>query len=252
MGRDMEPKGIDTAVVLAAGAGQRLHPLTADIPKALLPVDGDRTILDVILARLASRAVGAVRIVVGFAADEVRARIPAMGAAHGVVIETVDNDRPDRNNAYSLWVGLGGVGDGVLIVNGDTLFDGEVLTRLRSSPATGLVLAVDGIKALGDEEMKVRLTPDGLVGQISKGLDPAGADGEFIGVALVGADAVAGVVAALEAAWRRDPGLYYEDAFADLAAAGTPIAAVEVGDLRWIEVDTPGDLDAAREMLCRS
>ncbi|MEA2387162.1 MAG: hypothetical protein QOJ22_1336, partial [Thermoleophilaceae bacterium] len=39
-------------MVLAAGAGRRLQPLTDDLPKTLLPVDGERTILDIALANL--------------------------------------------------------------------------------------------------------------------------------------------------------------------------------------------------------
>ena len=40
-------------LVLAAGAGRRLRPYTDSLPKALVPVDGDRTVLDVILANFA-------------------------------------------------------------------------------------------------------------------------------------------------------------------------------------------------------
>ena len=47
-------------LVLAAGQAQRLRPLTADLPKTLLPVAGDRTILDLTLANL--RAVGIGRV----------------------------------------------------------------------------------------------------------------------------------------------------------------------------------------------
>ena len=61
-------------MVLAAGAGRRLRPDTDALPKALLPVDGQVTILDIALRNLAAVGLRDVVIVVGYAAGAVRAR----------------------------------------------------------------------------------------------------------------------------------------------------------------------------------
>ena len=68
-------------MVLAAGAGRRLQPLTDDLPKTLLPVDGERTILDIALANLKHVGLDEIVVVTGFAAHriterEARARAP--------------------------------------------------------------------------------------------------------------------------------------------------------------------------------
>jgi len=61
-GRDVK------AVVLAAGPGRRLGPLTRELPKTLLPLGEGGTILDLVLANLASVGVGEVAVVTGFGA----------------------------------------------------------------------------------------------------------------------------------------------------------------------------------------
>ncbi len=67
-------------LVLAAGAGRRLRPYTDRLPKALVPVDGDRTVLDVILANFAAVDLRDVAVVVGYAADAVAERRVRPGA----------------------------------------------------------------------------------------------------------------------------------------------------------------------------
>lgn len=92
-------------MVLAAGAGRRLRPYTDTLPKALVPVDGEVTILDIALRNLAAVGLTEVVIVVGYAADAVRQRQAELAGKYGVTITLVDNDKAEEwNNAYSLWL----------------------------------------------------------------------------------------------------------------------------------------------------
>ena len=59
-------------MVLAAGAGRRLAPYTDTLPKTLVPVDGDRTILDIALANLKAAGLDDVAVVTGYAAGRGR------------------------------------------------------------------------------------------------------------------------------------------------------------------------------------
>jgi len=70
-------------MVLAAGAGRRLRPDTDALPKALLPVDGEVTILDIALRNLAAVGLRDIVIVVGYAADVVRDRLFEPFVSHG-------------------------------------------------------------------------------------------------------------------------------------------------------------------------
>jgi choline kinase len=240
-------------MVLAAGAGRRLRPDTDALPKALLPVDGPVTILDIALRNLAAVGLRDVVIVVGFAADAVRDRAAALEREHGVRLTLVDNDRAEEwNNAYSLWLAREHLAAGALLVNGDTVHPVSVEKALLAAAGrAGLVIAVDDVKRLADEEMKVITGPEGRVRRITKLMDPALAQGEYIGAALIGADAAAPLADALEATWRRDPSLYYEDGFQELADRGAAIGVVPIGDVAWVEVDNHDDLRRAREIAAR-
>jgi len=240
-------------MVLAAGAGRRLRPDTDALPKALLPVDGQVTILDIALRNLAAVGLRDIVIVVGYAAGAVRDRAAALERAYGVRLTLVDNDRAEEwNNAYSLWLAREHFAGGALLVNGDTVHPVSVeKTLLGATGQAGIVIAVDDVKRLADEEMKVIIDPDGRLTRITKLMDPALAYGEYIGATLIGAPAAAALAAALEATWRRDPSLYYEDGYQELADRGAAIAVAPIGEVEWVEVDNHDDLRRARAIAAR-
>src|SRR3954469_13923821 len=240
-------------MVLAAGAGRRLESLTEDLPKTLLPVYGDSTILDIALATLARAGRERVVVVTGYAAERIAERQVALEARHGVALELLFNPKAEEwNNAYSLWCAREHFAQGVLLCNGDTVHPPEVEERLLAGRGGAeVVLALDDSKALGHEEMKVLLDQRGLLRGLNKAHDPGEAAGEYIGLTLIEPEAAAGLAEALEATWRRDPGLYYEDAFQEYADRGGRVGVASVGGLEWVEVDDQADLDRAREVAWR-
>jgi choline kinase len=238
-------------LVLAAGAGRRLRPYTDRLPKALVPVDGDRTVLDVILANFASVGLRDVGVIVGYAAEAVVERRAELERRHGVHLELVHNDRAeDWNNAYSLWCARDLLAEGVLLSNGDTVHPVSVEESLLGSEGAPLRIAVDDRKLLAHEEMKIQLAEDGGLSRINKQLDPATVAGEYIGVSLIEPKAAAPLAVALEATWRRDPGLYYEDGYQEYVERGERIDICPIGEVSWVEVDDTADLVRAREIAC--
>ena len=259
-------------MVLAAGTGRRLRPDTDGRPKALLPVAGETTILDIAIRNLTAAGLTEVVIVVGYAAGLVADRVPELERAYGVSIDLVYNDRAEEwNNAYSLWLAREYFGRGVLLVNGDTVHPVSVEKTLlaasaaaRPGPATRagnggrcepllgrVIIAIDDIKSLADEEMKVVLDPDGMLLRITKVMDPAHAHGEYMGVTLIEPAAAVALADSLETTWRRDPGLYYEDGFAEFCERGGAVLAAPIGAVEWVEVDNHADLRRAREIAGR-
>ncbi len=239
-------------VVLAAGPRLRLQPLTATLPKTLLPVSKGRTILELALTNLRTVGIEDVIVVAGFAAERVAEVAPALERRCGVRLELVFNDRAEHwNNAYSLWLARSAFRDTALVVNGDTVHPASVEERLLAARGE-IVLAIDDARPLGEEEMKVVVTEDGTVRRISKEVDAVTADGEYIGVALVEPVAAAPLVDALETTWRRDPTLYYEDGFQELIDRGGSVRVAPIGTVSWVEVDDHADLARAREIRCPS
>jgi choline kinase len=243
-------------LVLAAGAGRRLRPDTDHLPKTLLPVSGEVTILDIALRNLAAAGLTDVVVVVGYAAGAVADRVADLERRHGVALELVHNDRAEEwNNAYSLWLAREHFGSGVLMVNGDTVHPASVeravLGARKPDLAADLILAIDTVKKLADEEMKVVADGRGLLARITKQMDPADAYGEYIGVSLIEPAAAIALADALEATWRRDPNLYYEDGFQELADRGGAVVLEAIGEVEWVEVDNHVDLSRAREIAGR-
>lgn len=239
-------------MVLAAGAGRRLQPLTDGLPKTLLPVDGDRTILDVALGNLRHVGMSDAVIVTGFAAERIEERVPDLERRYGLKLHTVFNDRAEEwNNAYSLWTARDWFSEGVLLANGDTVHPASVEESLLAARGPEILLAVDDVKSLAEEEMKVVLGADGTVQRINKAIDPPSAAGEYIGVSLIEPAAAKALASALETTWSRDPSLYYEDGYQELVDSGGKVHVAPIGKVDWVEVDNHDDLAVAREVACR-
>ncbi|MEO3974681.1 phosphocholine cytidylyltransferase family protein [Streptomyces sp. CAU 1734] len=241
-------------LVLAAGAGRRLRPYTDTLPKALVPVDGDRTVLDLTLANFAEIGLTEVAIVVGYRKEAVEARKAELEAAYGLTITLVENDKAEEwNNAYSLWCARDVLKRGVILANGDTVHPVSVERTLLAARGEGrkIILALDTAKSLADEEMKV-ITEDGLgVRRITKLMDPATATGEYIGVTLIEPEAADELADALKATFERDPDLYYEDGYQELVNRGFTIDVAPIGEVTWVEIDNHDDLAKGREIACQ-
>jgi choline kinase len=239
-------------LVLAAGAGRRLRPYTDTLPKALVPVDGDITILDIALKNLAEVGLTEVTIVVGYRAEAVEQRQAALEKKYGVQITLVHNDKAEEwNNAYSLWLAREHFAKGALLVNGDTVHPVSIEKTLLAARGPGILLAVDNVKKLADEEMKTVFDASGQLTRITKLMDPADAFGEYIGATIIEASAAAGLADALKTTFERDPNLYYEDGYQQYAERGGEVRAATIGEVSWVEVDNHDDLGRAREIACR-
>jgi choline kinase len=239
-------------LVLAAGAGRRLRPFTDTLPKALVPVDGETTIMDISLRNLAAAGLTDVTVVVGYRAEAVEQRKGAFERKYGVTLTLVYNDKAEEwNNAYSLWLARDRFAEGALLVNGDTVHPVSVERTLLDQRGPGILLAIDNVKKLADEEMKTVFDASGRLTRITKLMDPAEAYGEYIGATIIEAEAAAGLADALKTTWERDPDLYYEDGYQEYADRGGEIRAATIGDIDWVEVDNHDDLTRAREIACR-
>ena len=252
-------------LVLAAGAGRRLRPYTDTLPKALVPVvespvaEENRTVLDLALSNFAAVGLEEAAIVVGYRKEAVYARKEELERRHGVRLTLIENDKAEEwNNAYSLWCARDVLKEGVILANGDTVHPASVERTLlaarerQSSRAGGrIILALDTVKKLADEEMKVVADAEQGVRRITKLMDPAEATGEYIGVTLIEPGAAAELADALRTTFERDPQLYYEDGYQELVNRGFRVDTEPIGEVSWVEIDNHEDLARGREIACR-
>ena len=244
-------------LILAAGAGRRLRPYTDTLPKALVPVDEERglTVIDLTLANFAEVGLTEAAIVVGYRAEAVRERKERLEEQYGLELHLVHNDKAEEwNNAYSLWCARDLLKQGVILANGDTVHPVSVEKTLlaeRDKPGYNarILLALDTVKSLADEEMKVTWSADSGVRRITKLMDPAAATGEYIGVTLIEPEAAEDLADALRATFERDPQLYYEDGYQELVDRGFRVDVAPIGDVPWVEIDNHEDLAKARKIV---
>ncbi|AQY20249.1 phosphocholine cytidylyltransferase family protein [Streptomyces chattanoogensis] len=241
-------------LVLAAGAGRRLRPYTDTLPKALVPVDGDTTILDLTLGNFAEIGLTEVAIIVGYKKEAVYERKDALEAKYGLKLTLIDNDKAEEwNNAYSLWCGRDSIKHDVILANGDTVHPVSVEKTLLAARGNGqkIILALDTVKQLADEEMKVIVDPEKGVQRITKLMDPSEATGEYIGVTLIEGSAAEELADALKTTFERDPDLYYEDGYQELVNRGFKVDVAPIGDVKWVEIDNHDDLAKGRDIACQ-
>lgn len=246
-------------LVLAAGAGRRLRPYTDTLPKALVPVGPQDapeslTVLDLTLGNFAEIGLTEAAIVVGYRKEAVYARQAALEERYGLKLTLIDNDKAEEwNNAYSLWCARDVIAQGVILANGDTVHPVSVERSLLAARGDGkrIILALDTVKQLADEEMKVVARPGQGVRRITKLMDPAEATGEYIGVTLIEPEAAADLADALKATFERDPDLYYEDGYQELVDRGFTVDVAPIGDVSWVEIDNHDDLAKGRAIACQ-
>ena len=238
------------AIILAAGAGTRLRPLTLETPKCLLDVGG-KTILARQLERIAAAGISRAVIVTGYLADRVAAHL----AAHAPPIPVTLAPNPDfatTGNCMSVLAARRKIdADGIVLCDGDVVLTGDALSRLVATPAASALL-LDTETRLADEEMKALLDAQGCVRRLSKQLTPAECAGESIGIQKVSGPALSIFWATLEA--MRDSGDtqgYYEGAFQRMISAGVAFRTVPIGHQEWTEIDDLADLEEATARFAR-
>ena len=235
------------ALLLSAGQGRRLLPLTAGIPKCALPIRG-RSILEWQLEELAGSGVDRVTVVVGFAADHVERLLGARAWPYEV--RTLYNPFfALADNLVSCWVAAPELTEDLVLINGDTLFEAAVLRRLLEAPHRPVTLAVDHKAAYDADDMKVSLDGDRLLA-VGKRLPAADVHGESIGMMVFRGDGPALFRAGLDRAVRRPEALrqWYLSVIDELARAGH-VGAASIHGLDWTEVDSAEDLARAEALL---
>ena len=234
------------AIILAAGVGKRLWPITQHRPKCLIEI-GSKTLLHRYLEALASLGIQRADIVVGYKQEMIRTAVEAK--ACGVRVNFLVNDQFHRGSISSLWIARTALDDDVIVMDADVLFHREILRRLVQSSFPNALLMDDTVKQTGEECMVV--VEGGRVIALTKQM-PARYDlaGEGVGFLKVRHADTPHVIASLRsfvdrAAWQME----YEDALVEFFRT-VKVGHEVIGGLPWTEIDFPEDVEKAeREIL---
>jgi len=236
-------------IILSAGQGTRLLPLTATSPKCLLEVADDVTLLGWQLMQLAKAGISEVVVVTGYGAKHVDEEIKKFSDI--INVRTLLNPDFDKmDNLGSAWKARDEMNEDFIILNGDTLFTAPVVERLCAAEPAPLRTTISRKESFDDDDMKVILEGDRLTA-ISKKLEGDAINAESIGMILFrneGVDLFRD--GACEAMSGRKPGenLYYLSLI-DTIARAHRVDINEAAQDEWGEVDFLEDLEAAREKV---
>lgn len=235
------------AIILSAGQARRLLPLTESVPKCLLPIDDERTILELQLEALAECGLEQVIVMVGFGADQVEALL-ATRRPDGLDIQTRYNPFFEAsNNLATCWLAGPEMTEDFVLLNGDTLFEAQVLERLLHAPSAPVTLAIDRKDEYDDDDMKVSLNGGRQLLAVGKTLAAEETDGESIGLMVFRDSGVDAFRTALNRAIRHKAALqrWYLSVIDTIAKSGLVETSCIAG-LWWAEVDILDDLIQAR------
>ena len=231
------------AIILSAGQGRRLLPLTANRPKCLIPLSG-RPVLEWQLRNLAAAGIDEAVVVTGFGADQVEAALMTMQLGD-IAVSTVHNPfYALADNLGSCWAAREEFSGEVLILNGDTLFDTEIASRLVDhEPAAPITVTIDRKNVYDSDDMKVQVAGDRLVA-IGKTLEAEDVDGESIGFLRLTPGGSALFRQTVEKAMRRPEGLkqWYLSVIDGLAKTPGQVGVLSIEGLAWGEMDFPADV----------
>jgi choline kinase len=236
------------AVILSAGQGSRLLPLTAERPKCLLPL-GPKSLIEWQIDILSRSGVDEIVVVVGFRATLVEAVLAKL-VRPGLRIRTLFNPFYSvADNLGSCWLARQEMNGEFLLLNGDTLFETAVLQRLLHSPPAPITVTIDRKASYDADDMKVHLDGTRLI-EIGKTLPTARTDGESIGLLLFRAGGPELFVDAVDRALQVSEGLtsFYLKVI-DRLAKSHPVETATIEGLAWGEVDYPVDLQRAERLV---
>jgi choline kinase len=240
------------AIVLSAGRGRRLLPSTAELPKCLLPVDAGRPVLELQLRTLARCGIQQATVMVGFGAEKVE-RFLATHSPTDIAVQTRYNPFfATTNTVVTCWLATPEMTEDFVLLNGDTLFETEILRRVLTAPAAPLTLAIDQKAEYDEDDMKVTLNGGRRLKAVGKTLTVPKIDGESIGLMVFRGKGVEAFRAALGAAVQDPTALHkwYHDVINTMADS-LFVKILLIAGWWWTEIDTREDLAQARAYFAR-
>ena len=240
---------ISKAIILSAGQGSRLLPLTSDMPKCMIDFNG-RTLIEWQIEALRANGVRHISVVTGFRTQRVESHLARV---NGVEIETIFNPFFQvADNLGTCWIAREEMDRDFIILNGDTIISDEIVGRLIAQGQDAITVTVDVKTDYDDDDMKVNRDETGRLHAIGKRLLPPDTNAESIGMLAFRGEGPAIFRNQIDQMMRTPEGVerWYLRAI-DIIAKGNRVGTVSIEGLDWQEVDFPQDVEAAKALTAR-
>lgn len=246
---------IQHAILLSAGQGSRLLPLTAERPKCLIDFSG-RSLIAWQIEMLARGGITRIDVVTGFMTDMLEAHLQAIRDPRVEITVRFNPFFKVADNLGSCWIAREAMRGDFLILNGDTLVSEEIVRTVLQGAAGPdgkpwpVTVTVD-VKADGydSDDMKVEREADGRLVHIGKTLTAAQSNAESIGFLAFRGEGVDLFRETVRQAMRTPEGVqhWYLKVIDSIAPTGK-VGTVSIEGMDWAEVDFLNDIEIATKL----
>jgi len=246
----MSEKTTNTAILLAAGSGSRLRPITNNIPKPMANVNGEM-IISRALKNLSNKGLNNIIIVTGYLGDKIR---DFFGSEYkGMGISYIHNSIYESTNSmYSLWMALKALSSNerIIVIEGDVFFEESILDNIPDADflwyGDSGIMDMDGCY-LTSEEKKINEIKIYRNNERNKVTDKFLL--KSLGLLIIKPKLIDKIVSVLEEdIANKKENLYYDLIFAERLNHFN-IQAVDVKGKKWFEIDTPEDIKICEQLL---
>lgn len=234
-------------IILSAGQGKRLLPHTAKNPKCLLSIQG-KTILEWQISELHKCGIDQITVVTGYGAEKVDTLLQQKYGIQDIKTY-LNSDYAVTDNLVSCWKVRDEMNEDFILLNGDTLFEAEVIKTLLASPETPITVTISHKDLYDADDMKVCLAGTRLL-NIGKNLLSERTHGESIGMILFRNDGPALFRSGLQKAISEVQTTHkWYLSVIDAIAQKKTVLTCSIRGLSWCEVDYPADLIDAEKVV---
>lgn len=233
------------AVILAAGAGNRLSSVSEGIPKSMIEFGG-KSIMHRQIETCWNSGIREFIIVLGYKYELMKNHISEVLKEDNVTF--VENPvYATTNTLHSLWLASEKIQDDFIYFNADVMFREDLLSKIvNSSEHSQLLLET---KSCAEEEVKMIIDKDYRILEISKQLEILKCAGEFIGIGKFNKEVLPFFTKYLKLGTETGHSNNYFEYAVDLMAKDVFLQAVPTAGIPCIEIDFPEDLEKAKKMF---
>jgi L-glutamine-phosphate cytidylyltransferase len=222
------------AIILAAGSGSRLQPLTDKTHKSLIEVGGVRPLVRMI-EMLESHGVDDILVITGYMGSQIKETLGDRARYREF------KDFESKNNLHTLMSVENELAGESLVLYADLIFDSAILKKALYSPHDiGLIVDTSGVRAESPSVMIEK-------GEITK-IDKKNSNSSYLGITKFSADGTKRLISAMRE-FANVPNAYYTDAINALIQQGYAAIPIDIKGAKWAEIDSKEDLVVARDLI---